>query len=112
MTIFGDSLEGLPTDSQINRKKFDITAFGPAIFGKSHEITQKLLEESGQLKDLSHQPLAEQVRGFVFQKNNRQLYVKRAIDYLKEKKPAIDTKYDLVLIGAGIHSALFSYVLI
>ncbi|MEM6818589.1 MAG: hypothetical protein AAF578_07345 [Pseudomonadota bacterium] len=57
----------------------------------------------------SGESLAEQVRQYIRDRGSRARYVAAATDYLRQKKPPTDTVYDIVLIGAGLHSALFLY---
>ena len=83
--------------------------FGEDIFGKSSDAIEEILKKDNQLKDTSEISLAKQVRNFVYKKCNRKNYVTEAKSYLKNKELNYGEFYDVILVGAGIHAAIYLY---
>ncbi len=85
--------------------KIDGRAVTKLIFGEAPVAAERLLADHGR----PHLPLEIRVRDYVFDRHNRARYVAAATDYLLEKRPPVDNDYDVILIGAGIHAAMFVY---
>ena len=92
-------------------KKVKRYEFGESIFGKSPRFIESFLKKENQLKDLAEISLAKQIRSFIYKKTNRKEYVTATNNYLKNKKIRKKKDYDIVLVGAGIHSAVYLYSL-
>ncbi|MEM9074204.1 MAG: hypothetical protein AAGE52_37270 [Myxococcota bacterium] len=54
-------------------------------------------------------PLSAQVRTYIYDHSRRANYVAAATDYLRGKRQNLDREYDVVLVGAGMHAAMFLY---
>jgi len=87
-------------------KRYD---FGEDLLGESFKAIESLLKKDDQLKDLSEISLAKQVRDFIYKKSNRKKYVSEAKNYLKNKELIFSDCYDVILVGAGIHTAVYLY---
>jgi len=85
--------------------------FGEEIFGKTPKSIISFLEQEKSLRDSSQISLAKQVRDYIYEEQNRKKYVDFANNYLKNKKLKLSQNYDVILVGAGIHAALFLYTL-
>lgn len=55
--------------------------------------------------------MAGQIRTHVRDRGNRQSYVACAMEYLASKRPDLARRYDVVLVGAGLHAAVFLHTL-
>ncbi|MEO1170728.1 MAG: hypothetical protein AAFX94_01580 [Myxococcota bacterium] len=82
--------------------------FGETVVGKSRRVALELLSDQVDDPDIS---LAERIRRFVFDRENRAGFVEAAFDYLKGKGPSLKRDYDVVVVGAGLHAASFVYTL-
>tara|TARA_Y100001954_G_scaffold190680_1_gene204867 strand:+ start:3251 stop:4795 length:1545 start_codon:yes stop_codon:yes gene_type:complete len=87
-------------------KRYD---FGEDILGESSKVIEEFLKKENQLKDISEISLAKQVRNFIYKKSNRKNYVIEAKNYLKNKELIFSEYYDVILVGAGVHSAIYLY---
>lgn len=87
-------------------KRYD---FGEDIFGKSSEAVEEILKKGNQLEDISEVSLGKQVRNFIYKKTNRKNYVSEAKSYLKNKELIFSEYYDVILVGAGVHAAIYLY---
>ncbi|MEM8486456.1 MAG: hypothetical protein AAF564_12975 [Bacteroidota bacterium] len=85
--------------------------FGEAIFGKCAQAIESFFEREGRLENTSDVSLAKQIRAYVYNHDSRKKYVATATDYLKKKQPDLGVDYDVILVGAGIHAAIFLYTL-
>ncbi len=74
------------------------------IVGRAAERVARHLEARGQPAGPS---LAARVRDHVYERDRRRDYVAAATRYLRGKKPDLHRRYDVVLVGAGIHAATF-----
>ncbi len=83
--------------------------FGEDIFGSSSEVVKGILEKEVKSLDLTETTLAKQVREFVYKRENRKKYVQEADNHLKHKQLALSQDYDVILVGAGLHSAIYLY---
>ncbi len=83
--------------------------FGSEILGQAFRVAEGLLSKEGNLDSVSNAPLARQIRDYVYDCRNRARYVAAATNYLREKQPGLDTDYDVILVGAGVHAAMFVY---
>ncbi|MEM9461289.1 MAG: FAD-dependent oxidoreductase [Myxococcota bacterium] len=103
-TISSVERSGAPRPQQVKRHEL-----GQATFGKATRAAERLLATQGQLQEASNVPLAEQVRDYIYHRRNRERYVAAATDYLKKKRPRLSNDYDVIVVGAGIHAAMFVY---
>ena len=104
--------EGFPpslTSSQ--RSKVHRYNFGEDLLGKSSQAIESFLKAEGRLELLSKESLAKQIRQYIYQNSNRKKYVAAAANYLKTKRHRPNKEYDVILVGAGIHAAIFLYTL-
>lgn len=85
-------------------KRYD---FGELIFGNSPKRIETFFKAKNILRpEIS---LAKQVRDYIHHHENRKKYIEMAHDYLKTKAQNLRKVYDIVLVGAGVHSALYIY---
>ncbi|MEM1417715.1 MAG: hypothetical protein AAGH15_22645 [Myxococcota bacterium] len=85
------------------------SAEGEAILGRAPAAIARHLREAGGLRDVEVMPLAEQVRIHVQDHRRRARYVANATRHLRAKRLRLEQPYDVVLVGAGIHAAMFVY---
>ncbi len=111
MKLFDHSNDQLLFELLPNPKRTQHPNFESEIFGRSHELIKTFLKESGNLQDSSCVSLADQVKEFIYHKDDRRLYVDTALAYLKNKNLQHRKRYDVILIGAGIHAATYLYTL-
>ena len=105
-----DHPEGQPHPrSPSHLKKVKRYDFGEAILGKAPGIIKNFLEKEGGLKDLSEISLGKQIRDFIYNKDSRKKYIDMATNHLKNKRFPLDRHYDVILVGGGIHAAVFLY---
>ena len=95
--------------NQQSEPKLKSTQAEARLLGAAGEAAQALLVRHGDATEAAAQSLAQRIRSFVYERENRARYVAMATRFLKAKQPALDTTYDVVLIGAGIHAAMFLY---
>ncbi len=81
----------------------------PDIHGEAAHAVEALISEAGWLDGPSRVPLTRRVQDYVHERHNRSRYVSAATDYLRGKQPGADSDYDVILIGAGLHAAMFLY---
>lgn len=81
----------------------------PEIFGKAPRIAEGLLSKDRRLEDASNVPLTLRIRDYIYDYRNRARYVAAATNYLRKKQPSPGTDYDVILVGAGLHAAMFVY---
>ncbi|MEM7609321.1 MAG: hypothetical protein AAF411_28565, partial [Myxococcota bacterium] len=77
-----------------------------AIVGRVPALIEAHLRNEGALNGLS---LAEQIRDHVYDAAQRRRYVAEGLRYLRSKRPPLSERYDVVLVGAGIHAAVWLY---
>ena len=65
--------------------------------------------EQGRVFQDNDEPLAKEVREHIFDHRTRAHYVDSARTYLRNKTLMFETTYDVVVVGAGIHAAMFVY---
>lgn len=94
--------------SRVRREKRH--ACEEAILGGAREAAERYLERASDPEGEVGAPLARRVRDHVYDHRNRKKYVAAATGYLREKRPSLSESYDVVLVGAGIHAAMFIYV--
>ncbi|MEM6370883.1 MAG: hypothetical protein AAF851_21545 [Myxococcota bacterium] len=82
---------------------------GEPFLGRSAESAAALLGWEPQGRVSGSASLAEQVRAYVHDRATRDKYVASADTYLKSKRPSLDKEYDVLLVGGGLHAALFLY---
>ena len=79
------------------------------IFWKKFRSCRGDSKKGNELKDISEVSLAKQIRNFIYKKSNRKNYVNEAKNYLQNKELIFSEYYDVILVGAGIHSAIYLY---
>ena len=82
---------------------------GEAILGNAARAAQSFLAREGQSEPASNEPLAKLVREHIYDRRNRACYVAAAASYLRTKLPSLRKEYDVIVVGAGIHAAMFVY---
>ena len=85
--------------------------FGDAIFGQSYQAIERFLEKEGRLENVAEVSLAKQIREYIYNHDCRKKYVAAATNYLKKKRTRLSSDYDVIVVGAGIHAAIFLYTL-
>ncbi|MEM6789959.1 MAG: FAD-dependent oxidoreductase [Myxococcota bacterium] len=83
------------------------------LLGASASVAARLL---GSPSDASERgsgeaPLAKRIVRHIHCRERRASYVAAAADYLRTKHPPLERTYDVVVVGAGIHAAMFAYTL-
>jgi hypothetical protein len=89
-------------------KRYD---FGEQLFGHSSKIIKKYLKEVKPKNMNRELSVSRQVRNLVYDRHARKKYVDYSLKYLRNKKISNHKVYDIVLIGAGIHTATYIYTL-
>lgn len=92
-----------------HRKRVKDYDFGHELFGLSEQLIENFLAQESVLECNPYRCVSQQIRDFVYLKEQRASYVKFAYDYLRQKKINKKNIYDIIIVGAGVHSALFSY---
>lgn len=110
MDILNHSKAHLQIEPLSPLKRLGRYDFGEALFGDSSKVIKRFLEKEDRLTDPSTISLAEQVREFIYRRDNRRKYVDTALDYLKSKQLPVISDYDVILVGAGIHAAAYLYM--
>ena len=80
-----------------------------AILGGAFDAARHFLTEQGRVFQDNDEPLAKEVREHIFDHRTRAHYVDSARTYLRNKTLMFETTYDVVVVGAGIHAAMFVY---
>ena len=80
-----------------------------AILGGAFDAARHFLIEQGRVFQDNDEPLAKEVREHIFDHRTRAHYVDSARTYLRNKTLMFETTYDVVVVGAGIHAAMFVY---
>ncbi len=110
--MFNNLEEGISHSSlPSNLKRVKRYNFGEGIFGNTPALIEKFLNKEESLKPLSKISLGKQIRNFIHQSSNRKKYIDLAVEYLQNKPVHHQQIYDAVLIGAGVHAALFVYTI-
>ena len=85
--------------------------YSEELFGKSSVEIKKFLKQKNTLQSCDKISLTKQIRKFIYHKESRAEYVDFAWEYLSKKRPSSKKVYDITLIGAGIHAAIFVYTI-
>ena len=93
--------------SKSSTKKVDSLDVHGELFGSSSEIASKFLQDTGESAGCTQSPLTERLKKAVFDRDDRKAYVERALGYLKSKQLRKHEQYDVILVGAGLHSATY-----
>jgi len=80
------------------------------VLGHAPQAIERFLAGEGLSGDRSEVPLEEQVKAWIYDHQRRARYVAAATRYLKAKQPTLREVYDVVLVGAGLHAAIFVYI--
>ncbi|MEM9386653.1 MAG: hypothetical protein AAGA68_16460 [Pseudomonadota bacterium] len=84
---------------------------GETVFGSAREVAARVIEEGSAPQKRITDSLADQVRECTYEGDKRRRYVAAGASYLKRKRPRLQRCYDVVVIGAGVHTASFLHTL-
>ncbi|MEM7448841.1 MAG: FAD-dependent oxidoreductase [Myxococcota bacterium] len=79
------------------------------IFGEARQVVERFFSNEACSNAASDGSLEERVRKHVYDRASREQYVAMAMRYLEDKHPSVHEEYDVVVVGAGIHAAVFIY---
>ena len=99
------------SDKAQKKSRFSKPVGDDAVIGESIEAARRFLRREMGAEPPVDRNLGTLIRDFIYDRERRRRYTEAAWLHLSRPRKSTVDVYDIVLVGAGVHAAAFTYIL-